>query len=103
MQVIWSKTALKSLSDIISYYTVNVNLSVARSIKNNILLSTYQLSKFPQSGAIEENLIELKEGHRFLVRGSYRIIYKAFNNKVYITDIFDSRQNPEKISIRNKK
>jgi toxin ParE1/3/4 len=48
-------------------------------------------------GAIEENLIELKQQHRYLVEGNYKIIYRLINNDIYITDIFDCRQNPEKM------
>ena len=48
-------------------------------------------------GGIEENLIGLDQGHRFLLKGNYKIIYKVVGDIVYITDVFDCRQNPQKI------
>jgi len=70
---------------------------VADKIRRSIFNSTKPLIKQPLIGAIEENLIELKQQHRYLVEGNYKIIYRIINNNVYITDIFDCRQNPEKM------
>ena len=67
-----------------------------------MLSSTKQLEKYSKSGSNEELLIDLKEGHRYIIRGNYKIIYKILNNKIYITDIFDVRQNPDKIIQRNE-
>ena len=50
----------------------------------------------------EESLSDLGKGHRYIIRGNYKIIYKIQNQKMYITDVFDTRQNPEKITTRNK-
>jgi len=102
MKVLWTKFALDSLSDIYSYYKNNVSVNIASNIRNSILSSTNQLQKHYQSGQIEEFLMGLNEGHRYIIRGNYKIIYKVLNQTVYITDVFDSRQNPEKIKSRNK-
>ena len=34
--------------------------------------------------------------------GNYKIIYKIQTNTIYITDVFDTRQDPDKIKERNK-
>ena len=102
MKVFWTKFALNSLEVIYKYYKSNVNIYIANNIIKNILVCTSQLEIFPQSGLIEELLIELNENHRFIIRGNYKIIYKIQSNNVYITDIFDTRQDPENIMIRNK-
>ena len=44
---------------------------------------------------------QLEEGHRFIIRGNYKIIYKIQNKKIFITDIFDTRQDPESIKRNN--
>lgn len=97
MKVVWTKFALDALLEVFTYYQLNVNRTIAINIKNNILSSTSQLQNFPQSCPKEELLEDLTEGHRCLIRGNYKVIYKILNGKVYITDVFDTRQNPEKI------
>ncbi len=102
MKVYWSDFALISLETIYKYYKENVSIGIAKNILQNILSCTSQLEKFPLSGTIEELLIELNENYRYIIRGNYKIIYKIQNNTIYITDIIDSRQNPEGIRKRNK-
>ena len=56
-----------------------------------------------QSGQEEETLKFLQEGHRYLLQGNYKIIYKLKNNTAHITDVFDSRQDPKKLKNNSKK
>ncbi len=60
--------------------------------------TTWQLEKYPNSGQIELNLEILNEGHRYLVKGNYKIIYKEIPEGLLITDVFDSRQDPIKLN-----
>ena len=101
-QVIWTYFAIQELKNIYLYYKVVANSSVAEKIQQSILNSTHNLSKQPLRGQIEENLLELKQGHRYIVEGNYKIIYRIFNKNIYITDVFDSRQNPQKIKLHSK-
>jgi len=102
MRVLWTKFALNSLADIYKYYKENVSVTIALNIRDRVLTCTRQLEKQPLSGPKEIMLDELNEEHRFLIRGNYKIIYKILGNTVYITDVFDSRQNPDKIKTINK-
>ena len=62
-----------------------------------------QLEKYPHSGKIEEGLQALKLGHRNLVVYNFKIIYRIVDrNKVYITDVFSTSQDPKKIIYRSK-
>jgi plasmid stabilization system protein ParE len=97
MKIFWTKSALNSLHNIYSYYKENVSEIVAQNIKNSILSGTRQLEKQPLSDSIEKLLLNLEEGHRYIIRGNYKIIYKIQNKKLFITDIFDTRQDPESI------
>ena len=36
-------------------------------------------------------------GHRPIIEGHFKIIYKVEGEYIYITDIFDSRQDPDKM------
>jgi toxin ParE1/3/4 len=103
MKLFWSDFAPEMLADIYKYYKINVTVRVARKIKNEILTATNQLKRFPYSGQIEINLEELKEGHRYLVNGNYKIIYKEIKEGILITDVFDTRQDPVKINDETRK
>jgi plasmid stabilization system protein ParE len=97
MKVFWTKFALEALHDIYDYYKDNVSVVIANNIKESILLSTHQLQLQPLSGTLEVLLQHLNEGHRYIIRGNYKIIYKIQFRRIYITDVFDTRQNPTKI------
>lgn len=53
-------------------------------------------------GPIEKLLMQLNQEHRFIIRGNYKIIYKILNSTIYITDVFDTRQDPKELKTRNK-
>lgn len=84
------------LREIHQYYKTKVSVKVALKIKNSIFSAAIQLQYQPESGQIEPNLEKLKQGHRYVVRGNYKIIYKAVAEGILITDVFDTRQDPIK-------
>jgi plasmid stabilization system protein ParE len=99
-QIIWTNFAISELKKIFLYYRMTASEIIAVKIRTSIFESTKPLLKDPFIGAIEENLIELKQQHRYLVVGNYKIIYRIIVSKIYITDIFDCRQNPQKMKKR---
>lgn len=72
-------------------------------MKNGIFWATRQLSKHPNSGQIELTLKQLGEGHRYLIKGNYKIVYKEVDEGILITDVFDTRQDPRKINDKRRK
>ncbi len=98
MKIIWSNLASESLKNIFQYHKDIVGNAIAQKLKANIFDSTKQLNTYPNSGQIEESLELLEEGHRYLVRGNYKVIYKKVKEGILITDIFDTRQDPLKIN-----
>jgi len=102
MKIFWTEFASQSLFEIFHYYKDAAGVTVANRIKTRIFIATRQLSKQPESGQIEITLQRLNEGHRYLVCGNYKIIYKRIDHNILITDIFDTRQDPIKIT-RSKK
>jgi plasmid stabilization system protein ParE len=98
MKIIWSDFATGTLLDIYQYYKLKASPTVARKIKTDILETTKQLIKHPYSGQVEFTLEKLKEGHRYLVKGNYKIIYKEVAEGILITDVFDTRQDPVKMN-----
>lgn len=103
MKVIWSGFASEMLKDIYDYYKEIASEAIARKIKENIFIATRQLNNQPESGQIEETLLQLEEGHRYLVNNNYKILYKKVKEGVLITDVFDTRQDPIKINNPKRK
>lgn len=75
---------------------------IAHKIRKQILSSTKQLIKNPASGQLELNLEKLKQNHRYLVNGNYKIVYRINENEIIINDVFDTRQDPIKINDKNR-
>lgn len=102
MKIIWSEFASNAAKEIYLYRKLMVSEKVALTIKSNIFSSVKQIIKHPRSGQTESTLEVMKEGHRYLVSGNYKIIYKEVNEGILITDVFDTRQDPQKIILREK-
>ena len=96
-QITWTNFAISELKNIFLYYRMVAGDNTADKIRKSIFSATKPIIKQPLIGAVEENLIDLKQGHRYLVEGNYKIIYRVIDNNIYITDIFDCRQNPTKM------
>jgi toxin ParE1/3/4 len=100
-QIIWTNFAISELKNIYLYYRMVAFDKVADKIRKSIFDGTKPLIKQPLIGAVEENLIDLGQAHRYIVVDNYKIIYRVIQLDIYITDIFDCRQNPKKMKKRN--
>lgn len=103
MKILWSDSSIEMLLEIYNYYNEKASPAIAKKIKTDILTATRQLKKHPASGQIELSLEQLNEGHRFLVKGNYKIIYKEIPEGLLITDVFDTRQDPIKLNNEKRK
>lgn len=99
LKVFWSQLAEDKLQDIFSYYKVKAGLKTAREIISQLVNKTDILENQPQIGAAEELLTERPQEFRYLVSTNYKIIYYVNykTNGIIIANVFDTRQNPEKI------
>lgn len=103
MEIIWTDFAIQNLKTISEYYAEKASKRVAHKIRKEILNSTRQLKKHPESGQQELNLIQLKQEHRYIVAGNYKVIYRIEKEFIIIIDIFDTRQNPSKMADKTRK
>jgi plasmid stabilization system protein ParE len=88
------------LKFIFDYYKTKASFSIAHKIKNSCFDRVEILFQNPEAGPIDEVLKELNEGHRYLIEGNYKIIYKINSNTIFITGVFDTRQEPQKIFLK---
>ncbi|MCU4164073.1 type II toxin-antitoxin system RelE/ParE family toxin [Carboxylicivirga caseinilyticus] len=97
MKLVYTEQALNSLEDILYFMASKVSRKKLSLIRNRILDAADTLLKQPLQGAEEPYLKHLSLGHRRIIDGNYKIIYRVIGEYIYITDIFDTRQDPDKM------
>ena len=99
MRVVWSAWSLQQLDEIHAWYCTQASAAVADRIVEDILAVTRLLEQFPYGGQVEPWLEQQGLGHRRVVLGNYKVVYRIFANEVRIVDVFDSRQDPGKMKV----
>lgn len=102
MRVEFTNFVKNELQKIYNYYSSVASDKIVLKIIDRILVAVGILERLPNSGSKEPLLSTLKNNYRYLVCGNYKIIFYSTNKVTYVTDVFDARQNPEKITKRNK-
>jgi len=99
LKIYWTDFAKSELRSIFQFYYGKVSLRVADSIVEGVINHVKILSHHPKIGPVELLLKERNREFRYLVFRNYKIIYwiNATKNRIDIIDVFDTRQNPEKI------
>ncbi len=65
-----------------------------------LLCPTYALERTPRMGQKESLLNNRIKSYRYLIHTNYKIIYSVLEEQkfIHIHDIFDTRQNPNKLT-----
>jgi plasmid stabilization system protein ParE len=95
VKIIFTLHAKENLQRSISFLRVrSVPEEKIEEIVDDLLFRIESLAERQFLGQYEEYLRPQTKHHRRLIVGAYKIIYYVADGTVYITDIFDSRQNP---------
>lgn len=99
MKVVYTIQSISSLEESLDFAMAEGGLSPekATQLKRRLMNRADSLALNPYKGQREEYLQHLEEDHRRIVEGHIKIIYKVMNEIIYITDFFDSRQDPAKM------
>ncbi len=97
MKLFYTEQSLASLQECLDFFPPEVSAEKINEIRDRILVKADKLLTNPYIGQQEEYLEHLDKGHRRLIEGNYKIIYRVQGENIYITDIFDSRQDPAKM------
>jgi plasmid stabilization system protein ParE len=84
------------LKEIYLYHKREASITIAKKIKDDFLKRIKTLKEYKELGPIGEHLVKLGLGHRKITEGNYKIVYRIEKNIIFITDIFDSRQDSNK-------
>ncbi|MBK9147113.1 MAG: type II toxin-antitoxin system RelE/ParE family toxin [Flavobacteriales bacterium] len=93
-----SEYAASRLDEIWDYYAEEASERVADKITKKIVDDIDWLLEHPRGGQVEPLLDHLGLGHRRKVSGNYKIIYRIIDDLIFVSDIFDARQDPEKMA-----
>ena len=97
MNIIFSDLVLEQLESIYNYLQTKSNYAAA-IIHNHILDEIERLIDFPQIAPIEPELKGFTHTYRSLVvRKTYKVIFYIEDDTIYISALFDCRQNPQKL------
>jgi toxin ParE1/3/4 len=99
MKVVFTDQSIESLEEALNFsiFVLGLPQEKAIIIRNRLFQRADGLAINFKKGQREELLQHLNEDHRRIVEGHFKIIYKAEGDIIYITDFFDSRQNPNKM------
>ena len=97
VKIVWTNRAFGQLERAISYVKEERGYSYASIVLDKILKSTSLLVEHPQIGAIEPLLRYKKSEYRFLLAFAYKIIYRVDKDRVIISRVFHTAQNPDKL------
>ncbi len=99
MKLVYTEQALFSLEELLNLIAPKVSYEKLMETQDEILDAADSLILQPFQGQKEPLLEDMSLGHRRLIVGHYKIIYRIIEEYIYITDIFDSRQDPYKMKV----
>ena len=97
MKIVFSPETNDCLAEIVEYYRRKRNRKYGLKIMTKIILKANKLRDFPRLGPVEGKLTTEEVEYRYLVEGDYKILYLILEDYILITDVFDTRQDPEKM------
>ena len=99
MRVIVTDQSIGRLEESLLFYITELEIPLEKvvEIKNKLLKRTESLSENPYKGQYEPYLKKFGKGHRRIIEGNFKIIYRIEGNTVYVTDFFDSRKNSKEM------
>ncbi|PZX19437.1 plasmid stabilization system protein ParE [Breznakibacter xylanolyticus] len=100
LKIYWTDFAKSALYEIFDFNKKKAGIQTSQKLVEGIVKSTNILSKQPFTGQKEELLSDRPESFRYVVFKNYKIIYwiNQTTQRVEVVDVFDTRQNPEKIN-----
>lgn len=89
--------ALDSLDAALEFRKDTMSQARMQALVDEIFAELDRLLQYPGGGAIEEQLAHLGQGHRRVIVEHFKIVYRVKDDLILVSDIFDSRQDPDKM------
>ena len=92
-QIQYSPDSMEKLLEIKTYITNAQSKALAETVISKLLREINDLQYNPEKGASVEALIDLSTPYRFLHIGQNYVFYRIESNNIYVTDLFDERED----------
>ena len=93
--VVWSPQAVYNFNGILIYLLENWTLEIALNYESNVYDLINTIVRNPFIGTASEKYAGLR---KFLITKHSFLIYRILEDHLEIVDIFDTRQDPDKMS-----
>ena len=100
MEIIWTDKSVLDLEQIFIFLSAKSVAAAQKEIERIYLKISLLEKGFTKIGQQELLLKGNKKEYRYLVSGNYKIIYSRTVTGIYIQTIFDTRQNPKKLRLK---
>ena len=99
MTVTYTDQSYASLYEATNFLIEDLGIPIdkALEIREDLVNKAESLSSNPYKGQKEEYLEHLNKDHRRIIEGHFKIIYRIEGDEIFITEFFDTRQDPEKM------
>lgn len=98
MKIVFSSKATDELFAIREYFKDVGRDKYGKTLTRKIVEKASSLKSFPNLGKVDETMNEYGFEHRFLIEGNYKILYRVQGDEIRIVKVFDTRQDPEKMT-----
>jgi plasmid stabilization system protein ParE len=95
LELVWTEPAISDLKQIFQFYNTKSKIvakKIITKLKNRP--KSLLINGFEKSGQIDD----INSNYRHLIVQHYKILYRISEDKIIISRIFDTRQNPDKLS-----
>lgn len=75
----------------------SASMEKREEVIDHVLEETRRLIQWPRAGQVEIWLAGRDHEYRRLVVGNFKIIYRIEADVIHVTDIFDARQDPNRM------
>mgnify|MGYP000356532597 CR=1 FL=1 len=100
MKVIITDPAKGHLKDLFDFNSLYIPPQKNKEFLSKIIKKVRSLATLNNRGSIEENLIDADFEYRYVLQDNCKIIYRIQDEFVLVTDFFDVRQDPTKLTSR---
>lgn len=96
MVVYIGSQAQQSIRGIFAYFKKVAGKKIAIDVRDRIRNGVGQLRLHPYIGVVEQD-IPGGEYRSLVIHSYYKLIYKVENSSIYVIDVWDCRQNPDRM------
>lgn len=98
MKIVITIPARRNFRDSLSVIKKHVTQQATRQIRKRVRAAIDEAANNPGLGQVEESLVSFGKGHRRVIQDYFKIVYYVKADTLYVTDIFDTRQDPRKLN-----